>query len=500
MIWHIFKKDWKLYWHTALGLAGIEALVNYLIYRMDEGAPNLRPLVTLILALGLLLGGLLLAAVVHADAIPGVRQDWLVRPIRRRDLLGAKLLFLVLCIAAPATAMGWVGAMSRGFGPGKSLAAALAFGLCQVVTFYIPILAFASVTKNALETIAGAAIGVALCVVLSEGVQVTRGVDAGMTMRSGADWLVNAAAALIVLGAGAAILALQYFRRKTLPSRGVALAAGLAVTLTMLLIPWRPLFAIEQRLSLLPGAGSQVVLHYQPEMRMGKDPWAGLSRPAWMNLRTPVFLPISVTGLPKEAFIRPDRIMARIVSESRTFDLGKALGEKHLITMFVPDDLLTRLKDRPVRLEIDFSMTLMRFSEAHAIPVVSGAQMAPKIGSCAISLNAAGTMLQVQCLEAGPAPPCISYFLEETSTGKRNPPSERCEGSYEPFFTQVTPDPLSRFGTALPFRDLSGLTQYPVGRDELSGSRVVMRVYQPAEHFTRQLVIPEVRLSDLLAR
>src|SRR2546423_5869145 len=43
----------------------------------------------------------LIAAIVHVEAIPGVRQDWLVRPIRRGNLLLEKFLFVVLMVGGP---------------------------------------------------------------------------------------------------------------------------------------------------------------------------------------------------------------------------------------------------------------------------------------------------------------------------------------------------------------------------------------------------------------
>jgi hypothetical protein len=38
---------------------------------------------------------LLIVTVVQQDAIPGLTQDWLVRPIRRRDLLLSKVVFVM---------------------------------------------------------------------------------------------------------------------------------------------------------------------------------------------------------------------------------------------------------------------------------------------------------------------------------------------------------------------------------------------------------------------
>src|SRR5438034_11129806 len=89
MIWHICKKDLKLLWPFVLGAAGIQVTSAGLCYAMDhirvtEALLNISNL----LQLGALLASaLLIATVVHLDAIPGVRQDWLVRPLSRRDLL-----------------------------------------------------------------------------------------------------------------------------------------------------------------------------------------------------------------------------------------------------------------------------------------------------------------------------------------------------------------------------------------------------------------------------
>ena len=55
---------------------------------------------------------------------------------------------------------------------------------------------------------------------------------------------------------------------------------------------------------------------------------------------------------------------------------------------------------------------------------------------------------------------------------------------------------MGRFGRNLPFRDPTGLAHYPVDGSQLAESQVVLRTYQPQDHFTRRLVIPEIRLKD----
>jgi hypothetical protein len=58
------------------------------------------------------------------------------------------------------------------------------------------------------------------------------------------------------------------------------------------------------------------------------------------------------------------------------------------------------------------------------------------------------------------------------------------------------PDSVVRFGTNLPFRDPSGLAEFPVDGPQLPQSRVVIRVYEPEDHFTRSLTISGIRLED----
>ena len=101
MAWHIFKKDWKLLWRLVVGLAAAQCLVTILLYRRDHGATDMGRILNLLQMIMLLASGILVAAAVHLDAIPGVRLDWLVRPIKRRDLLAAKLLFVILLVQGP---------------------------------------------------------------------------------------------------------------------------------------------------------------------------------------------------------------------------------------------------------------------------------------------------------------------------------------------------------------------------------------------------------------
>ena len=90
----------------------------------------------------------LIAAIVHLDAIPGVRQDWLIRPVPRGALLLEKFLFVLVAVEGPV----FVANLAEGLADGFSLQSSLshALGFVTVVLFFLvlPIFAFASVTRN----------------------------------------------------------------------------------------------------------------------------------------------------------------------------------------------------------------------------------------------------------------------------------------------------------------------------------------------------------------
>src|SRR5579863_5703093 len=89
VIKHILRKDFKLLWPLVLLVTVLQFLLGWLSFRWgffgeDLAARSLYPILGVSWYVGIVA---LIVAVVHQDAIPGVSQDWLIRPIARRDLL-----------------------------------------------------------------------------------------------------------------------------------------------------------------------------------------------------------------------------------------------------------------------------------------------------------------------------------------------------------------------------------------------------------------------------
>ncbi|HTM76230.1 MAG TPA: hypothetical protein VL133_01170, partial [Devosia sp.] len=166
MIWHIFKKDLRLLWPLVLIVAAAEAIsdTTWVVLGFFVEPHSLRTIAAL-LSLGLVVGiAALIISAVHQDTLPGDRQDWLVRPIRRRDLILAKILFVLLAVHGPYLLMDLAQGMGMGFSFWDSLSAAFARSLHLLWVFSLPVLAIAAITSTLVEA-TGALMVIALALI-----------------------------------------------------------------------------------------------------------------------------------------------------------------------------------------------------------------------------------------------------------------------------------------------------------------------------------------------
>src|SRR5687767_11876450 len=107
MVWHFFKKDFRLLWPMALALAAAQALCaarTSVLGHFNE--PTALYHLTSFLPVLVLLGIVLVTiSAVHQDPLPGIRQDWLTRPVRRRDVWLSKVVFVLLLVVTPIFAI-----------------------------------------------------------------------------------------------------------------------------------------------------------------------------------------------------------------------------------------------------------------------------------------------------------------------------------------------------------------------------------------------------------
>src|ERR1043166_557178 len=164
MILHIFKKDLRRLWPFVLGL--VAACLVYAILQAGSGflesEDTQRTRFALLGILGLVLVGLpffLTVLLVQLDPIPDDRQDWLARPIRRWDLLLAKVVFVLVCIQGPLLVGDVIEGLALGFRLPQTLAVALSSNLFWLAVVTLPAMAIAALTRN-LSQLLGLGLGV----------------------------------------------------------------------------------------------------------------------------------------------------------------------------------------------------------------------------------------------------------------------------------------------------------------------------------------------------
>ena len=94
----------------------------------------------------------------------------------------------------------------------------------------------------------------------------------------------------------------------------------------------------------------------------------------------------------------------------------------------------------------------------------------------------------------------VATFLDEGSLERAVHPARkerfRVHDVYAPYPVHIFPDSMNQSGGGIKFRDLQGLAKYPVDSSQLDTAQVILKSYRPAAHFTRRLVIPDIRLND----
>jgi len=512
MIWHIFKKDVRLLWPMVAAAALIEWLYTFTNYHNDHTVSSPWRMDTLLMVAQILASTLLVVSVVQLDALPGVRQDWLIRPIRRRDLLLAKLFFVLVMVQGPIFAADVAAALADGFPAGQALSTALLRNISYFTFFLAPTLAFASITRGLTETIVAVVAAAVGFMALVQMINIQFPWHWRVVGTNDVFWVVESCVLAILATGVAAVLMVQYFMRRTTAARWMTASVSLLLVVFNFM-PWQPVFAIQQRLSRDPGAASAVRLEFQPSLGRYREPSGTRTFYQRHNREEGIIIhvPIAVSGLPADSILRTDLMAARITGpDGKPADLGfgnarlawsegsPVPGDRPDYPLYVGAAAFARYRDQVSRLEIEYSLTLLRLSDTRAMQAIDGQLAMPELGRCQTNVNRSGTAVHVDCLQAGTTPPCMTFTLENAASGGRNPPVVHCEGDYDPFFMQLLPDALKRLNIQVFFRDPADRFHLPVDGPQLGESRVVTRFYRPEAHFTRHVVIPNFRLSDWL--
>jgi hypothetical protein len=514
MSWHIFRKDWRLMRPLAVATAVTQVLVA-LVIRHAEPFPMRKDLSAFaaLLTFGLAVGmTLLIVLTIQQEAIPSVNQDWLVRPVKRRDLLLGKLFTLVLLIHGPIIAVHLLQGLAEGFPFGSVLYATLVSNFEIALCYSLPVMAIAAMTKSVVEAILFALATLLGCVLV-------RLVISEPTGTTGLLWIWRSVSHAELLLVTIAVLLWQYFRRGTHQSRAL-FVGGLLLFTIIPALPWQPAFAIQQWFAANSQASRMVTVDVDAQPRPGATGAADLDRQLLeedsggkkgkesANGNVAIVLPLRFSGLPGGGLLHADRTAVRLVRADGTtvyrglghvFDLPAAAADgagtvRQVVE--IPAAVYAKVADQPLRLEMDYYATLLRPTTLPPIPAVNGAQRLTGFGWCASRMDSKNTAVEVGCRQAGALPFCISMTLQQAGGALRNPEKFVCELNYEPVPLRFSVDPIDHVEAELPWRDPAGLGHFPLDATQLQGAQVVIRVYEPEDHFSRQVVVPQFRLRE----
>ena len=472
MIWHICKKDIRLLYHWIVIAFLVRASMTVFRFvsstqyvsssaQMD-GSP--APVMQILALAHGVVWAYLVAALVWQDRVPGFRQDWLVRPIPRMDLLGAKVLFVSLLYGVwfPLEVL-------DGIALGHSLRESLIFALLSggrvFLSATLPFLAFACMWDNQFAMAAAAGFVLLSIMLPSTNAQLSN---------LGLVWMTQEVVSLIILAASVVILVWMYRQRRAKSSRALMIAA-ICVCYLVTHTPLSLAFAIQERLSPNPDAGRQVRIEY-----------AG----AILTQVPAAQVPLRVTGIPEDRQLHVDLAQTWLRGgRNATMDFQQPHMERQgdvwvlqqpllpvMSFLATPDGFITQQGGT-----VEYHLTMMRLAARITMPAFNGDESLPGIGRCFSRWWRTDTVY-FGCADRQQMPTCFSLSLETIPGVDRTTPSLYCRPDYGPldarlFNSNFTPVPAELRFTGSPDPDM----------------RLVLRIYEAEDHFTRRVTIPDLK-------
>jgi hypothetical protein len=543
MVWHFFRKDTRLLWPLALAVVALQALcalrTSALGY-FDE--PPVLERLTFFLPYLIYLGVAIVAVtVVQQEPLSGTQEDWVIRPIRRRDLVLSKVLFVLLMVNIPLMFIDVVQQLALHFPVSVSIGVALFRFLVMVAAVSLPALLLGAVTRSIIDAfVFGIASTIGFTFLTMFATSAVSPEMFGIGGQAGMSWISVAAAGMVMSLGGAAVLAFQYLTRRTFVARGIGLAVVLAALCTFISLPRTAVIAAQEAVWGASG-NSAIKLSFdsarpladtKPEQSLNYGPAvpaavvaaraADLARTGGQMEQ--VRLPLSISGLPTGNVLFADRAAVRIsaVTGKRLYegagvcirgsmgwgvdcrDNGLEVRSKPVDgaelqyeqRLNLPSAVYNRIKDEPVRVEISYVLTRFAPQPSQQIGAVGDLKSLTEMGSCATRIDRDGDEVELACLSDVEVPSCTGVVLEDPQTNQRNPGMHLCSLNYGPFHHAFLEDAVGRSQLSIPFRDLSGLVHYPVDGAAIERARIVLTAFDPVEHFRSSIVLPTLRLED----
>jgi hypothetical protein len=470
---HIFKKDVR-YLRLEIGIV----LALALSMTWTERHPGQWLAETLFT----LAACVLIARLVHAEAIPGDNQFWVTRPYRWQSLLGAKLGFVVLFVSVPLLLEQGFVAWHVGFSPATFWPGLL---WCQALILFctiLPVTAMAALTPGLTSFISFALVLMGLELVTNTELRMLfnflgPGQRAFETEDFGSvEWVRSSIALVGAALISTGVLYAQYKGRRTFVSRWFAVAAGVAFGSGYFLLPWTAALKFESVLSKRSFDASVLSLELDPK---GADKIRGrYRRPAE---EATMILPMVIRGISRDQELRTDAISISIQGPGgRTWASGltsmspgkmESGGLFSSVFLLIDPDFYRDVSTKPSTLSAKVFLTLLGDEESTTIPVNAKGSDAIEGLRCFASL-----LDQVACASAFRWPARGVYAGFTSWAGEAFTTSL----SYSPFPAVIGFNPFETHWVSMP----------------KDATTVEIIAKKPLSHFERDFEVQGVRLEE----
>ena len=399
-ILHIFVKDVRQFWgEIFLSVAITAAFVWYFPYQWT-GADRMHAVMgnhLLVPYTAQFLGSILIylvpgswwlfvTRVVHSERLVGDRQFWLTRPYEWKNLLSAKLLFVLVFLYLPIFAAQCMLLAEAGFQPFSYIPGLLYSLFLLTVVIVLPIFALATVTSNFARmtlTLLAAVVGVLCLGSFSSRLLPRHPVVAGLPESAVFSYS-------ILLCAGIAAVLIQYSRRK------VWIARILVFGTPALFIMAAPVLArLSNDQALIDRHYPTLANQDAAPVKLSVFPFSPGEREFVTNMMQGeifVHIPLKGTGVADGYAVIPDNVRFAFEtpdgyqwvspwqpSSTPTFlPIGSA-GDS---AIFMPRAVYDRLIGKPITVHLTLAVTQAKVSNVSRIPISIHDFSVPDFGVC----------------------------------------------------------------------------------------------------------------------
>jgi len=401
----------------------------------------------------LLTGTALIYSVFQLDSPVSMVDDWLCRPVPRKELLVSKLLLLLSVIYLSRVIAMFAADLVLGLPLAESLQEAL---LLQDADFQLllPVLLLIAMVTQTLVQGVGVVVAIFVCifVIPTPLIRPPGPLNPGIgeyLVNAGLDWLAMTPAKVLPIIIVAFACGLLYWRRRVLQAR-ILLALTVCVTLLFMLLPtwlmpWKSVFALQTTFARADGAPvdtRNIKLRNPrvcfPATRVGDlatDTAFEAARQhvgprMWPDQALREFGPDAVTfltdldlgGLPIDWRVKLNFVQANYLSSGRAplYSLrpynyfndntgGSAFSHLWLLPKFVVQRLES---EKGPSLELTYSLTMLK-PRNFTLPTDGSRHKLPGVGYCGATVDAAGNSIDIDCFSAFGKPAQITAELTD---------------------------------------------------------------------------------------